>query len=60
MTFSLYIQSKQNFKFEQSQKKLGKVWDNYSFEYGNFILFADLISQPTESAVRDFFQIYGC
>ena len=31
--------------------------DNYSSEYDNFIL---LNSETTESAVRDFCQIYGC
>ena len=34
--------------------------DNYSSKYDNFILPGDLNSDPTESAVRDFCQIYGC
>ena len=34
--------------------------DKYSSKYGNFILLGDLNSEPTESAVRDFCQIYGC
>ena len=29
-------------------------------KYENFILLGDLNSEPTESAVRDFCQIYGC
>ena len=32
--------------------------DNYSSKYDNFILLGDLNSEPTESAVRDFCQIY--
>ena len=34
--------------------------DNYSSKYDNFIILGDLNSEPTESAVRDFCQIYGC
>ena len=34
--------------------------DNYSSKYDNFILLGDLNSDPTESAVRDICQIYGC
>ena len=33
--------------------------DNYSSKYDNFILLGDLNSQPTESAVRDFCEIYS-
>ena len=33
---------------------------NYSSKYENFILLGDLNSEPTESVVRDFCQIYGC
>ena len=41
-------------------KEIGKNMDNYSSKYDNFILLGDLNSEPTESAVRDFCQIYGC
>ena len=41
-------------------KEIGKKLDNYSSKYDNFILFGDLNSEPTESAVRDFFEIYSC
>ena len=41
-------------------KKIGKNVDNYSSKYGKFILLGDLNSEPSESAVRDFCQIYGC
>ena len=41
-------------------KEIGKNLDNYSSKYDNFILLGDLNSEPTESAVRDFSQIYGC
>ena len=41
-------------------KEIGKNLDNYSSKYDNFILLGDLNSEPTESAVRDFCQIYGC
>ena len=34
--------------------------DNYSSKYDNFILLGDPNSEPTESAVKDFCQIYGC
>ena len=35
-------------------KEIGKNLNNYSSKYDNFILFGDLNSEPTESAVRDF------
>ena len=41
-------------------KENGKNLDNYSFIYNSFILLDDLNSEATESAVRDFCQIYGC
>ena len=41
-------------------KEISKILDNYSSKYDNFILLDDLNSEPTESAVRDFCQIYGC
>ena len=41
-------------------KEIGKNLDNYSSKYDNFILLGSLNSEPTESAVRDFCQIYGC
>ena len=41
-------------------KEIGKNLDNYSSKYDNFILLGDLNSEPTESAVRDFCQIYSC
>ena len=34
--------------------------DNYSSKYDNFILLGDLKSEPAESAVRDFSEIYSC
>ena len=34
--------------------------DNYSVKYDNFILLGDLNSEPTESAVKDFCEIYSC
>ena len=37
-------------------KKLG----NYSSKYDHLILLGDLNSEPTESAVRDFCEIYSC
>ena len=40
-------------------KEIGKSLDNYFSKY-DFILLGDLNSEPTESAVRDFCQIYGC
>ena len=40
-------------------KEIGKYFDNYSSKYGNFILLGDRNSEPTESADRDFCQIYG-
>ena len=40
-------------------KEIGKNLDNYSTKYDNFILLDDLNSKPTESAVRDFCEIYG-
>ena len=41
-------------------KEIGKNLDNYSSKYGNFILVGDFNSEPTESAVRDFCEIYSC
>ena len=41
-------------------KEIGKNLDNYSSKYGNFILLGDLNSEPTESAVKDFCEIYSC
>ena len=41
-------------------KEKGKNLDNYSSKYDNFILLGHLNSEPTESAVRNFCQIYGC
>ena len=40
-------------------KEIGKNLNNYSSKYDNFILFDDLNSEPTESAVRDFCEIYS-
>ena len=60
MAFSLHIQSKQKLNFKPSQRNRQKKLDNYSCKYDNFILFGHLGSEPTESAVRDFCQIYGC
>ena len=34
--------------------------DNYYSKYDNFIIVGDLNSEPTESAVRDVYQIYDC
>ena len=41
-------------------KEIGKSLHNYSSKYYNFILLGDLNSEPTELAVRDFCQIFGC
>ena len=41
-------------------KQIGKKLDNYSSKYHNFVLLGDPNSEPTESVVRDFCQIYGC
>ena len=41
-------------------KEIGKNLDNYSSKYDNFILLGDFNSEPTESAVRDFCEIYSC
>ena len=41
-------------------KEIGKNLDNYSSKYDNFILLADLNSEPTESAVKDFCEICSC
>ena len=41
-------------------KEIGKNLDNYSSKYDSFVLLGDLNSEPTESAVRHFCQIYGC
>ena len=40
-------------------KEIGKNLDNYSSKYDNFILLGDLNSEPTESAVRHFCDIYS-
>ena len=34
--------------------------DNYSSKYDDLILLGDLNLEPTESAVRDFCEIYNC
>ena len=39
---------------------MGKNLDNYSSKYDNFIILDDLNSEPTESAVRNFCEIYSC
>ena len=41
-------------------KEIDKNLDNYSSKYDNVILLGDLNSEPTESAVRDFCEIYSC
>ena len=41
-------------------KEIGKNWDNYSSKYDNFIFLGDLNSEPTQSVVRDFYEIYSC
>ena len=41
-------------------KEIGINLDNYSSKYDNFTVVGDLNAEPTESAVRDFCQIYGC
>ena len=41
-------------------KEIGKNLHNYSSKYDNFILLGDLNSEPTETAVRDFCEIYSC
>ena len=40
-------------------KETGKHLDNYSCKYDNFIFLDDLISESTESAVKDFCQLCG-
>ena len=39
---------------------MAKNLDNYSSKYDNFILLDDFNSEPTESAINDFCQIYSC
>ena len=46
--------------FGKNIKETGKNLENYSSKYDNFILLGDLNSETTESAVRDFSQVYGC
>ena len=41
-------------------KEIGKKFDKYSSKYDNFIVLVDLNSEPTELAVKDFCQIFGC
>ena len=41
-------------------KEIDKNLDNYSSKYDNFILLGDINSEPTESAVKDFCEIYSC
>ena len=41
-------------------KETSKNLDNYSSKYDNFILLGDIDSEQTESAVRDFCEIYSC
>ena len=48
MALSLHIQSEQKLNLKPSSSQ------------NSFILFGDLNSEPTESTVRDFCQIYGC
>ena len=40
-------------------KEIRKNFNNCSSKYDSFILLGDLNSEPTESTVRDFCQIYG-
>ena len=47
-------------KFGVKIDKRGENLDNYSSKYDSFIILGDLNSEPTESAIRDFCQIYGC
>ena len=41
-------------------KEIGKNLDNYSSKYNNFIFLGDFNSEPTESTVRYFCEIYSC
>ena len=41
-------------------KEIGKTLENYSSKYDNFILLGYLNSEPTESTIRDFCEIYSC
>ena len=41
-------------------KEIGKNLDNYSSTYDNFSLLGDLNLELTESAVKDFCEIYSC
>ena len=41
-------------------KEISKHLDNYFSKSDNYILLGDLNSEPTESAVRDFCEIYSC
>ena len=41
-------------------EEISKNLNNYSSKYDNFIPIGDLNSEPTESAVRDFCEIYSC
>ena len=41
-------------------KEISKNLDNYSSKYDSFILLGDLNSEPTDSAVKDFCEIYSC
>ena len=54
----MHIQSKENL-ISNHLKEIGKNLDNYSSKYDNFIFLGDLNSEPTESPVKDFCQIYG-
>ena len=40
-------------------KEIGKNLDNYFSKYDNSILLVDLNSEPTESVVTDFSEIYS-
>ena len=41
-------------------REIDKNLDNYSTKYDNFVLLGDLNSEPAESVVRDFLEIYNC
>ena len=60
LNYFVFICNPKKYLISNHLKEIGKNVDNYSSKFDNFIFLGDLNSEPTESAVRDFCQIYGC
>ena len=59
LNYLVFTYNPKRYLISNHLKEIEKNLDNYSSTFDNFIFLGDLNPEPTESAVRDFCQIYG-